>query len=219
MKKCVRVLILVLLLICFFLAQVSLAEEKEGFVKTLWRKVLNTFRHPVQELTPPAKMEPEIVKLKDSGELDEPEPEPQPSEEKKRTPLGEMKEEEIIERIKHMLEISPEALDFIPDLKVVMDKEGYVVSIKYKVSGIFEDINDLDKETLIKIHNRVNNERVRIQTERIQRQLQAITAAQNIPKPPPQVYIPKQPPRPPQQPPTPPKIPTPPPQPPQTGRR
>ncbi|MGB2705720.1 MAG: hypothetical protein WBC74_02550 [Candidatus Omnitrophota bacterium] len=136
----------------------------------------------------------------------------------KKSPWDEITKDEICERIKHMLEISPEAADFIPKLKIATDKEGNITEIKYNIDGIFKDIKELDKETLIKIHNRINIERTRIQTERIQRQMEAIRASQNVQRPP-RVYTPPAVPKPHTPPPQPPKVPSPPPTPPAPQRR
>lgn len=112
-----------------------------------------------------------------------------------KTALDKLTEKEILKRIKYMLETSPEIMDFIPELKEL-------------------DLETLDKGSLIKIHNRINIERIRIQTDRIQKQLEVIRASESIPKPP-QEYtaplIPKTP-APPQ---SPPKVPKEPPSPPE----
>lgn len=123
------------------------------------------------------------------------------------SPFESLSQEEIAQRIKYMLEAVPESAQFIPELKITHDDEGSILDVAYNVDGIFENIEKLDKDVLIRIHNRINNERVRIQNERIQRQLQAQRAGQNIPKPPPPAYIPPSVPKPPS---APPKIPSPP---------
>ena len=125
-------------------------------------------------------------------------------EEPKKSPWDSMTEEGIRERIKRMVQVSPEAVNFIPELKVTFDKDGEVLNITYKVDGVAKDLEGLDKGTLIKLHNRINIERVRIQTERIQRQLNAARASQQVPRPPP---APPKIPKPPQAPPTIPKPP------------
>lgn len=206
MEKSFKIFILLSLIISFLFAQDSFAEKKGGVVKTVWHKILNVFKHPIQELTPIPTEKPE------------PEAEPQPPAEPKESPLSGLTEEELRGRIKYMLEISPEAADFIPELKVAIDKDGNITEIEYNIDGIFKDIKDLDKETLIKIHNRINTERVRIQTERIQRQMEAIRASQSVQQPP-RVYTPPAPPRPHTPPPQPPRIPQPPPAPPAVQRR
>ncbi|UCD55071.1 MAG: hypothetical protein JSV93_06070 [Candidatus Omnitrophota bacterium] len=116
-----------------------------------------------------------------------------------RPPLEELTEEEILRRIKYMLETSPEIADFIPELKNM-------------------DLEELDKENLIKIHNRINIERIRIQTEKMQRQLEATRASERIRKLPQDYTAPAVPqtPRPRS---SPPEVPTPPASPPRPSRR
>ena len=107
-----------------------------------------------------------------------------------KSPLERFTKEEILRRIKYMLETSPEIADFIPELKDI-------------------DLEKLDKENLMKIHNRINIERIRIQTERMERQLETIRASERIPKPPQDYTAPAMPktPRPPS---SPPEVPAPP---------
>jgi len=132
------------------------------------------------------------------------------SEEKLRddSPFASLSQEEIAQRIKYMLEVTPESASFIPELKITHDDEGNILDVMYNMNGTFENIEKLDKDILVRLHNRVNNERVRIQNERIQRQLEAIRAAQNIPTPPPPAHTPPFVPRPPH---TLPSVPKPPP--------
>jgi len=118
-----------------------------------------------------------------------------------------LSEEELCERINASLGAFPQAADFIPELKVTTDKDGNVAEIEYNISGVFTNIKTLDKETLMKVYNRINTERARMQAERIQKQLEAIRASRNVHRPP-KIYappaVPKSPPEPPKVPPTPP---------------
>lgn len=168
----------------FVLSQPSFAEENVGAVKGAWRNILNTLKktgaaktpelpHPV---TPRASSGPKIH----LG-----------SEEKVplKSPFDSLARAEIIERIEYMLEITPEAAYAIPELELGVDKEGNVTKIKYNVDGMFKDIKLLDKDTLGRIHSRVANERTRIQSERIQSQLEAARAAQTAPVVPPRVHM------------------------------
>ena len=195
MRKYFRILTLCLAMVFLFSTGSFSEEKKEGVVKGLWNKTLNVVKHPIQELTsiPQGKPAPET---------------PPAPDEKKKSPWDDMTEEEIRERVKNMVQVSPEAVNFIPELKIAFDKDGQIAKITYEVEGVAKDVKELDKNTLIKLHNRINIERVRIQTERIQRQLNATRASRQIPRPPPQ---PPKIPRPPQQPP---KIHRPPPAPP-----
>lgn len=122
---------------------------------------------------------------------------------------------EIIERIKEMLEAVPEIADSIPELKVTRDADGNVTSILYNSGSGFIDIGDLKKDALVKLYSVANNERARIQTERIQRQIQQSRPPTLIPRPP-QIVTPPSVPRIPTVPVLPniPKIPVPPPAPP-----
>lgn len=175
MRKYFRILILYLAMVFLFSTASFSEEKKEGAIKGLWNKALNVVRHPIQELIP-------IPQRKAALET-----EPAPDE-KKRSPWEDMTEEEIRERIKNMIEISPEVVNFIPGLKVTFDEDGEILKITYEVEGLAKDLKELDKEALIRLHNRLNSERVRIQTERIQRQLDASRAAQRVhrtPQPPP----------------------------------
>ena len=214
MRNKFTILVLLFSTMLFAFPEMSFAEKNPGVIKTLWRKALGTVKNPVKELTPT----PKSLKSKKPKKIAEPKKTTTLAEPAK-SPFEESSKEDIAQRIKGMLEAVPEAANFIPELKLSLDKDKNIVAIKYKIDGIFKDITEIDKETLIKIHGRISNERVRIQTERIQRQLNAARAAQNVPRPP-QVYTPPPaPPRVPTPPPTPPKVPTPPPAPPRVPRR
>ncbi|MEE9500035.1 MAG: hypothetical protein V3V42_01940 [Candidatus Omnitrophota bacterium] len=159
------------LTITFLFVQISLAEERLGSVKTRWREFLGIFKKPPQKET----REPTKVSL------------------------DELTTEEILKRIKHMLETWPEIKGFIPELENT-------------------DLEKLDKEALIKIYNRVNIERVRLGIERMERRMEATKLSEGVPEPPRAYTIPARPvklkPAP-----SPPKVPTPPPSPPQPSRR
>ena len=187
----------------FFLTQASFAEEKPGVLKTLWQKTLSTFRNPVKELTPLPKMLKESNPKPKDDPLQNAESKPSIDKRTKRPPLAEISEKELRERITYMIGTMPAVLDFIPELKATTDEEGNASDVRYKIQGVWQDLGTLDKETLIKIHSRLSSERTRLQTERIQRQLESVRAAQNISRQP-QIFTP----------PTAPVVPTPPPAPP-----
>ena len=199
MKKSFIFLISFLLIVSLFLLENSFAEERVGFVKRSWRKFLGVFKKPTPE--------PEKKPLMPKGEAVTKEPVAD------KAGLADLTKEEIIKRIRFMLEINPEVANFIPELKSTRDDKNNIAIVEYKVDGVFQDIIVLDKETLIRIHNRIASERARIQAERIQKQLEAIRATQNIHKEPPAL------PKVPAAPPAPPKIPKPPPPPPAPHRR
>lgn len=178
MRKNFRIFVFALI-ISFVFTQTSIASGRMGLVKSSWRKFLKALRKP-------------SLKERDGTQL---RAKPKPEE----LVLRELSKEEILRRIKYMLETSPEIADFIPELKDI-------------------DLEKLDKENLIKIHNRINIERIRIQTERIERQLEATRASERIPKPP-QDYTAPAMPQTPRPAPSPPEIPTPPASPPRPPRR
>lgn len=239
MKK-IGIVFILFLITAFLISDISFAEEDAGFVKKAWRKLFNTFRGPAEEETQkPSKPSPEIMPQpapeeptpKEVSAKDMPQPvpgkfsfeeiperdKPQPAPEE--IPFEEASAEDIRERITYMLGVTPQAANFIPELEIAMDEDGKVTKIEYEVDDTFKPLEEIsDKETLIKIHSRINNERTRMQSERIQNQLQAAArAAQNIPRPP-QIHtpptIPKPPPTPPQAHRPPPLPPSPPPSPP-----
>ena len=120
-----------------------------------------------------------------------------------------VQEESAQENIKYILETSPEIEDFIPELVVERDEKGNIEAIKYETDGVLTDINDLDEDTLSSLRSRVGSENARIQTERIQNQLAAVRAVQNIPRLP-AVNTPPSVPQIPDIPAVPPKVPVPP---------
>ncbi|MBI5143741.1 MAG: hypothetical protein HZA30_01555 [Candidatus Omnitrophica bacterium] len=136
-------------------------------------------------------------------------------EEKKELPpkpitAKEMTKDEILSELKENLEEEEELFDFIPELKKKKnEKEG---SYFYTYQDV--KLEDLDKEKLEKILQRVHNQLTIIRTDRIVRQLETIRRAQNIVTRPPQVPAAPTPPRQVQTPPTPPRTQSPPPTPP-----
>ena len=167
-----RIKIVALFLIAALLCtQASFAEERVGFAKTRWRRFLGIFKKPSQE----------------------------ESREPTKASLDELTKEEMLKRIKHILETWPEIKGFIPELKDI-------------------DLEKLDEEALIKIYNRVNIERVRLRTERIERQMEATKTLERVPEPPKTYTVPALP-RILKPAPSPPKIPTRPPSPPRPPRR
>jgi len=90
----------------------------------------------------------------------------------------EFTEDDIIERITIIVESIPETVSYIPELKTTFGEDRKILQLEYEIEGIFKNITELDKETLLKIYSRLNNERTRLQTERLMRQLESIRAAQ-----------------------------------------
>ncbi|MFH1594376.1 MAG: hypothetical protein ABID09_06740 [Candidatus Omnitrophota bacterium] len=199
--------------------QDSFAEERAGLVKSTWRQFINAFKG---KETGSVTEEPEV-------RVPNAVPKPAPESEKAQgSPFADITAEELIDRIKNILEVSPEVADFVPELKIIKGPKGEISEIQYDKDGVVKPIEELSKETLIRLHSRMNNERTRLQTDRIQRQLNAARAVQNIAKPQvpvmppriPKVYVPPRSlPKIPKPPPAPPKIPAPPPRPPEIPGR
>lgn len=100
--------------------------------------------------------------------IEEPEP---AAEESEPAPPKELTKEEMIERIKNMLGLGQELLGFLPELKVSYDEEGNITEVLYNKEGVWIDLDQLDEESLRKLHTRVSSERARIINERTMRQL------------------------------------------------
>ena len=123
----------------------------------------------------------------------------------KESALSAISVNELYGRIKNLLMIFPEITDFMPEIKTTTGADGDISEIKYNVSGVFTNLETLDRGSLIKVYKRVNIERARIQGERIQRQLESIRASRHVHTPH-KVHMP---PETPKIPPAPPKIPLP----------
>lgn len=186
MKK-IGVIFVLFLVAIFLINNISFAEENVGFIKRTWRKLLNTSRGTSEkEAAEPKRPSPRLI--------------PQPVFEE--SPLFEMTEEEIRERIKSMLQKMPEIENVIPELRVTRDKNGNIIKIEYILGGVFVNTETLDKDVLIEIYHRTKNEQIRIQAEQFQKQIKALKAIQNIPKIPnipksPDAYKPSEVPKPP----------------------
>lgn len=140
---------------------------------------------------------------------------PKPTVKDAAKPKKELTKGDFIEHIKGRLDRTKEIMNFIPGLKRETDTAG---KASYAYQG--KKLEDIDKEELKKLYFRVNEEGVRLQTERLTKQLENIRRANELtrqiqqvnkiptaPQQPPAVYIPPQPPAPPaavQQPPKPP---------------
>lgn len=163
MKEKTLMVVLFLSVVFFSIAGISFAEEEVSGAKKAWRSFLGITRKAPQESPAKAKSKAK--------------PEPQTFS------LNELSERELVEEIKDMLEMTPEIEDYVSELKVKTDRKGNIVRVEYKITGVFRDITGLDKRALLRIHNRINSERIRIQTERIRGQLGGRGPA-SIPSPP-----------------------------------
>ena len=133
--------------------------------------------------------------------------------------------DDLSKHIKEVLDNRDDVLGFIRGIKKETDADGKTF---YLYNGV--KLEDIDKEQLQKLLNRINGEIGRINNERLTKQLETIRQADqaarvaqqasrqvNIPNPPPQppvVYVPPQPPPMPPNVTQPPRTPTPPPAPP-----
>ncbi|MFA6320441.1 MAG: hypothetical protein WCY36_01120 [Candidatus Omnitrophota bacterium] len=83
--------------------------------------------------------------------------------------------EDFISRIKNNLDRFPEIVDLVQGLSRSKDAAG---NIFYVYQG--KKIEDLDKELLSKLYARVSNDAVRLRTERINKQLEAMSRAERL---------------------------------------
>ena len=188
----VRKIVFVFIL-TFLYTQLVFAQAGEGNSQTIWGRILGVFKKPVaqEKASPKSTIASEKPKTSDR----------KPG--IARPKVEDLSPDEIRDRIKSMVESSPEALDYIPELKASFNEDETVNAMSYKKDGISVNMEELDKETLIKVYSRVNRERTRLNAERIQRQLESIRAAQNINR----IYAPPPVPTPPPSaPPTPPRV-------------
>jgi len=200
MINTIRITTIACLLVLLFSSNVF-GEEKTGFIKRAWRKLIHKKTEAVSN----------EITLQEQGVSEE-----LPVE---GSPWEKVTNEEIIDMIKGAVKHFPEARSAIPKLKVVEDKEGNIEKMEYEADGGFADLQEMDKETLIELYNKISIERTNLQVERIHSQLQTVQMSQRIPQVP---QTPPQPPvmhTPPPASPRQPYIPQPPPQPPQPPRR
>jgi hypothetical protein len=114
-------------------------------------------------VSPEAKVQ---APVKDAG---------QESEEKKegRRGLKEMSTDEIVEHIGMILDRGDEVMDFIPGLKLEKDPSGVEY---YTYNGV--RLEKLEKDKLIALNNKIQQEKTRLNAERINKQLESIRQAQ-----------------------------------------
>ena len=218
---------------------VLFAQEQE----TLMQKIMKRFKKeeksvqaaPEKKMTAaPADTKKETLpaaeKVKPAGEVNAQAKGPQAAgapvaeaDKSKRT-RKDLTKEELIQYIKDRLDREEGVLNFVPELKKETDAAG---NMYYAYQGT--RLENLDKEKLDKLFLRVQNELVRIRTERLNRQLESIrriqrlTTQQQVPRvpnvaiPPPPPQIPQNPPAAIQVPRTPSSPPSPPPQVPKTS--
>ena len=86
--------------------------------------------------------------------------------------LKKMTPAEIAGRIKETVDTFEEILKYIPELKKEKDDKG---AVSYTYQGI--KIESLDRDKLEKLYGRVRNEAVRMQTDRLNRQMDFLKRA------------------------------------------
>jgi hypothetical protein len=90
---------------------------------------------------------------------------------------SELTKPEMIERIQKNLDSFNEIVGLVPGLKKETDAKG---KVSYTYQG--SKLEDLSKEQLAKVYSRVNNEAVRLRTDRLNKQLATIRRAEQITK-------------------------------------
>lgn len=145
--------VLVALFIFVFSASIVFAEQKEGFLQKMRKKISNltnkTDTTPTKKPATPAANRP-MAKV-----------------EKK----VEMTKEQLLVRIKSDLKDEKDILNSIPELKSTGEKENAT----YTYSGT--RLEDLDKDKLQTVFNRIQGEALRIRTDHINKQLETIRQA------------------------------------------
>ncbi|MDO8525584.1 MAG: hypothetical protein Q7S07_03760 [Candidatus Omnitrophota bacterium] len=109
-----------------------------------------------------------------SPEAKAPEPS-KPDRSSSAAPDKELTKREMVDRINSNLDSFPEILNFVPGLK---KETGPAGKITYTYHG--KNIGALEAEQLSGIYSRVNNESVRLRTDRINRQLDNIRRIDEI---------------------------------------
>ena len=229
------------------------AEEKKGFLIRAWERIrpkkeekpapvdesmsasaglsgeeqpqvtqVYTFESQTDE---DAAMDEEMDHINESADMIEDEIITESAEKKR----PELSSDEMVKIIERRLKSYPQIVNFIPGLEIRQSQAGEKEIYYTDKGGIALKPGQLEKESLLRLFGRVNNEAAKINTERIIRQIQQQEELrrqiqQGIPRQPPpqppQVYTP--PPQPPQvytPPPQPPRVQTPPPLPPRLPRR
>lgn len=138
------------------------SAESEGFVQ----KIKNRFKPKEDAAVQPVKKE--TVTEKPAPEAAKPAPTAPKS-------IDKMTREEIAERIAKVLDRREEVISFVQDLKKEKDPEGNVF---YTFRGV--KISDLERGLLEKVYIRVRNEAVRINTERVNKQIESINRANQL---------------------------------------
>jgi len=178
MKKIFIILISTFIISSFLFIATSFASDEEaGAVRSGWRKLLGTFKETKETEIPTVP-------------ITKPKTEPGPVTEEDDFVVKEMTDEDIYESIKTILEAEEEILDYVPQLKATFNEDGAIVKIEYSIDGVFRDIKELDKNTLMRINSRVGSERIRIINQRREDQLERTRRPKTVPTIPRAVTVP-----------------------------
>lgn len=117
----------------------------------------------------PAALE-EVELIEESAGIVEDESTTKGANEEKKRP--ELSKEKMIASIERRVKVYPQLLQFIPDLKMKKSQDGTEELYYTDKGGIAIKIRDLEEKSLLNLFGRVNNEATRLNTERIQKQIQ-----------------------------------------------
>ena len=166
-------------------------DEEEGFVVKMLKKWTKEEKPSVTEEQKPKEMVQEQAgEAEETGQVEE----GMPIEiEGERPAIADLSEKDIVERLVNLLKYHPDALNLIPELRSGEDEEGNLFYTYTPEDGITKNLDELEREKLMKVYSRVTSEVNRLNTEKIMRQLEQIRQAQQasrVPAQPPKVYQP-----------------------------
>ena len=226
MKKAIKVFC-VLFILCFVFTTLSFAQdEKEGFIKRMWKKATGKTEEEVETSKPKQEtLKEEAMKIVPKT--------PPAREDAPQGPPPAFERKDMIRQLKDYLSTwRGELTSVMPQIVEKTDRDGKVEYLFKNNAGEEMPFEDLPDEVLSNLLVKVSSEISRIQNERLQRQIQQIQQQQQQVQqqqqiiqqqqrvqqnqPPRLPQLPQMPQRPPQvhQPPRPPSIPGPPPGPP-----
>ncbi|MDD5496659.1 MAG: hypothetical protein PHP46_06130 [Candidatus Omnitrophica bacterium] len=153
--------------VIFFTAQLSMAAENESWMQKLKKRFFVKEKPRVEEK---AKTTPEKADLK-TQKLPEVKKETAAPKAAKRKPIAEMTRAEMLGELKRRIEIEEDILKYVPEIKKKKDPDGNV-SYVYQ-AGVQEiKFEDLEEEQLRGLLSKVSSVATKLNTERIQRQLE-----------------------------------------------
>lgn len=192
----------------------SAKADEGGFFRRMWGRITS-----IRDDAPPVEAEPEDTSPAEAPRVEQPRdlppappvrgPDPAPGPARAEdTERPQRDAEHMKEVIKRRLQIFPEISELVSGLRIVEDEPHFETA-----DGEVFPIDELDEETLNALFVRVNQHATRLNTERINRQIQQIQQHQRLLR---QQTPPRVPQRPPE---TPRRAPQPPPRVPQTPRQ